>query len=375
MNAFLTHLAADPDAELPWGAITATAWWQAMAACPQDPVYHAEGDVATHTRMVVDALRADPEWRGLPDDARAVTLLAALLHDIGKPATTRAEPDGRVTADGHSRVGTIEARRLLWEAGVPFATREAVCGLIRWHQRPFFLIEQANARYLAYTVSMTARCDWLTVLANADIRGRVCPDAERPLLNAALFREFCADEGCLTGPRAFPSDHSRFLYFRSGGERDPDYRAYETEGRPTFLLLSGLPGAGKDTWIRTHGPDWPVISLDGIRAELKIPPTDSQEPVLAVARERAREILRRGDSLVWNATNVSRELRTKRLRFADDYDAIVRVVYVEATAAVQKRQNANRDGRVPDNAMARIFRQWEVPDLTEAHTVEYRVAE
>jgi predicted kinase len=175
-------------------------------------------------------------------------------------------------------------------------------------------------------------------------------------------------------PRPFPSEHSRFLYFRSEGQRDPDYRAYEESERPWLILMCGLPGMGKDTYIRRGLPGIPIVSLDEIREERGISPTDKQEPVLAVARDRAREYLRRGESLVWNATNLSRELRDRRIRFADDYDARVRIVYIEAPAGVQRQQNRNREARVPESAMERMFRQWEMPDLTEAHEIHWQIA-
>lgn len=371
VEGFFQTILAAPGAELPWAEIAAHPWWEAMANCPQDPIYHAEGDVAIHTRMVIEELRALRTWQELPTQEQGILLLAALLHDVGKPQTTRHESNGRITSEGHSRVGAIESRRMLWEAGVPFAEREQICALIRWHQRPFYLIDQENAHYMAFTMSQTVRCDLLTILAEADIRGRITPDYERPLVNIACFREFCAEEGCLTGPRLFPSDHSRVLYFRSYGERDPNYCAYETGDKPTFLLLSGLPGSGKDTWIQKHGPKWPVVSLDEIRTQRNILPTDSQEPVLAAAREQARVYLRKGESLIWNATNLSRELRTKRLRFAEEYDTRIHIVYVEAPYAVQRQQNTQRSARVPDGPMERMFRQWEIPDLTEAHRLEF----
>lgn len=364
-----------PDTPIPWdGALRAFAWWQAMAVCPQDVVHHAEGDVATHTRMVVEALQADPQWQERTETERGVLLLAALLHDIGKPDCTREE-DGRITSRGHSGRGEVMVRRLLWEAGdIPFAIREAICALIRFHQHPFWLIEREDAVYQALRISQSARCDHLTLLATADARGRICADRDALLLNIACFHEFCAEQRCLAGPRVFPSDHSRFLYFQSEGERDPDYRAYEEAGAaPEFVLLSGLPGVGKDTWIRRNLPERPVVSLDAIRGELKIDPTDGQEPVLDVARERARDLLRRGESMIWNATNLSRELRSRRLRFPHDYGARVRMVYVEAPAAVQRQQNRGRPACVPPAAMERIFRQWQVPDTTEAHTLEWHV--
>ncbi len=112
---------------------------------PQSPVYHAEGDVWTHTMMVVDALLGMPAYQELVAEQQEIVFLAALLHDIAKSTTTVVDPQtGAISQPGHSKRGAIDARIALWDAGVPFATREAVCRLIALHQVPFF-------QYFQYT--------------------------------------------------------------------------------------------------------------------------------------------------------------------------------------------------------------------------------
>ena len=71
-------------------------------------------------------------------------------------------------------------------------------------------------------------------------------------------------------------------------------------------VLSGLPGAGKDTWIAANRADHPVVSLDALRAELGVDPAGDQRAVVDAAYQRAREHLRARRSFVWNATNISR---------------------------------------------------------------------
>src|SRR3954471_8783780 len=73
-------------------------WVRNLAGCPQDPVYHAEGDVWVHTRMACEALAGLAAWRALPEEERRVLFAAALLHDVAKPECTRTGPDGRLTA-------------------------------------------------------------------------------------------------------------------------------------------------------------------------------------------------------------------------------------------------------------------------------------
>ena len=59
-----------------------------MAECQQDADWHAEGDVWTHTRMVVAELERLTEWPSLDRDEQLKLLFTALFHDAGKPDTT-----------------------------------------------------------------------------------------------------------------------------------------------------------------------------------------------------------------------------------------------------------------------------------------------
>lgn len=371
MTCLLDYTPTPPDYRLAWGDMDAAyPWLRALAGCPQDPVHHAEGDVWVHTRMVCEELVALDEWRALPTDDRRTLFAAAVLHDVGKPDCTKVE-DGRVTSRGHSRRGAVLARNLLWRMAVPFRQREAVCALIRFHQWPYFLIDRDDGPRKAIEVSCVGRGDRLTLLAEADVRGRVCADQRRLLDNVALCRETMRDLGVLDRPYPFASDHARVLYFKDAA-RHPDAPAF-VKHRADVVLMCGLPGSGKDHHVRAHLADWPVVSLDDLRDELGVEPGEKQGEVLTAARERAREYLRAGTRFVWNATNLARQVRVQPIELFLSYQARVTVAYREVPAEVQYAQNRDRDAVVPQRVMERFFDRWEVPDLTEAHTVEYQV--
>jgi predicted kinase len=369
------HVPQPPGWRVMWDDLAQRfAWLRALAGVPQEPTYHAEGDVLVHTRMVAEALAAMEPWRGLPPAERGMLFAAALLHDAAKPARTRVEPDGRITSPGHARMGEHVARHLLWtsdglEEPPPFAWREVVARLVRWHGLPLWFFDKADPQRAVIAASMTARLEHVALLAEADVRGRICDDQGELLDRIALFRDYCEEQRCYTTPRPFPSDYSRFVYFhRSGG--DPDYAAYD-DTVCEVVLMSGLPGAGKDTWLRDHRPNLPLISLDAIRREQGVAPTADQGALAREAKRRARELLRRHQSFVWNATNVTRALRGQLVDLFASYKARVRIVYVEAFYATLLERNRSRSAPVPPAVIERLARKLEVPDVTEAHAVEW----
>jgi poly(A) polymerase len=88
----------------------------------QDPVQRHK-DVLRHTYAVVERCEPDPVLR-----------LAALLHDIGKPATRRITPEG-VLFHHHEVVGARMARERLQALRYPSSVIDDVCTLIELHLR------------------------------------------------------------------------------------------------------------------------------------------------------------------------------------------------------------------------------------------------
>lgn len=350
-----------------WPMLAKETWAAEMTTCPQDPEYHGEGDVWTHTVMVCEELQGLDAWRSLPAAERELVFAACLLHDVAKPTCTTII-DGRIRQPGHSVKGAHFARNLLWRADLDPHTREAIAGLIRYHQVPFFCIDEADPIRRIAQVSQRVRCDHLTLVNRADALGRICADKGALLENADLFFELAREQRCLHGAFAFPSAHTRYTYFHSN-DRDPRTLAYD-DTRCEVVLMCGLPGSGKDTWIADN-LDLPVVSLDAIRKELGRPPTGDPRPVLQLARERARVHLRTAQPFVWNATNLTRRIRDRVIDLFTNYGARVRLVYVEVPYRRLLEQNRARTTAVPEAVLERMTRIWEPPGNTEAHRVDW----
>ncbi len=110
---------------------------KALQGCPQEPEWHPEGDVWTHTLMAID--RAKQEIAGLPKEKALAVLLAVLCHDFGKPATT-ALVDGRIRSYEHEAAGVAPTRafldRLRLHTLGGYDLREQVVALVAHHLTP-----------------------------------------------------------------------------------------------------------------------------------------------------------------------------------------------------------------------------------------------
>ncbi len=92
--------------------------------------HHQHKDVYQHTLTVLDQAIAQEA-----DGADLVLRLAALLHDIGKPATRRFEPGGGVSFHHHEVVGAKMARARLRALRYPKAVVDEVSQLVFLHLR------------------------------------------------------------------------------------------------------------------------------------------------------------------------------------------------------------------------------------------------
>lgn len=145
-----------------------------LVGCEQEPEWHPEGDVWTHTLMVIDQARAlndDLDRPGL-----VTVMLGAVCHDLGKPATTEFI-DGRIRSLNHEEVGVMPATQLLDRLNVHtidgFDVRRHVLGLVAQHLKPGMFHKAGNVsdgafRRLAQKVDL----ELLARLARADCLGR-----------------------------------------------------------------------------------------------------------------------------------------------------------------------------------------------------------
>lgn len=342
-----------------------------LAATPQDPVYHAEGDVWIHTMMVVDALLALPGYAALSEVERGIAFYAALLHDIAKATTTR-DQDGKIIAPGHSKRGAIDARIALWKLGAPFYLREQVCRIIEAHQIPFFAFHSKSglsAEYLATELSQDRSMKLLCLVSEADMRGRVFSGMKEALEEIQLFAELCVELSCWDRPRPFPDAPTRQAYLRSKGARDPNTPVFD-EREFEVVMLSALPASGKDTLAGTLG--LPIVSFDQARADLGLGYGDQPGKVAAAVEERMREFLRAKTPFVVNATHLSEQVRGRTLDLLDAYKARPRIIYLEAPMETLLTRNKARDTTLSNAKLLSMLSNWEVPGWTEADIIEVR---
>jgi len=336
--------------------------------------YHREGDVWTHTKMVVEELLALTDYQSAARTEQEILFLAALLHDVAKHSTTVVDQvTGEIGQPGHSRKGATDARIALWDFGVPFDVREAICRLISVHQLPFFLLDGSrrgkSPEFMVRELSWQLSIPLLATLAEADMRGRICDDKQKVLDNIELFRELAREEGCYGQPRTFADAHTRVSYFR-GADVHPDYSLYQEPGS-RVIVMSGLPASGKNTWVEKHVSWWPVVSFDDAREELGLRHGKNEGKVSHFAVDRAKELLREKQSFVWNATNLGELARKKTLDLLFDYHAEVELVYLERPRSELLRRNTKRDTSLSNKTLEGMLYRWDIPLPTETHAIQY----
>lgn len=348
-----------------------------LKTCPQDNIFHAEGNVYIHTEMVVNALLNDTKFQQLNFEEKFICFYACLLHDIGKPLCTKEELiDGKtkITSRGHSKVGEIDTRIMLYEMEVPFDIREKITNIIAVHQYPFYLIDKSNAAYLAHKMSMSTPLNLLSIVASADATGRL---TNPPSLiqtthdNIELFNQLCVEEQCFTQNKTFVNAFTQYMYFQKNGSIMSSEPFFETTDSFDVFIMSGIPASGKNTYIEHHFSKLPMISYDGTREKMKLKYGENDGLVAHQVLDDAKVFLREKQSFVWNATHLSQTMRSRPLDLLYKYGAKPNIVYVEEPFDVVMKRNKQRDTSLTNKKIESMLLQWEVPTLNEGFKIDY----
>jgi putative nucleotidyltransferase with HDIG domain len=244
----------------------------------QSPYHHRDvlGHILEVVERVVD-LAADPEpvFRSRAPRVRAVLdapladeltagqglVLAALLHDMAKPATRAVTPEGRVTFVGHDRLGAEMADDLMRRLRTSTRLREHVVRCVRHHLPLGFLVHRTP-------LSLRQIDRYLRSTAPAEV--------EVIVLSAA-------DRLATRGPRASEASIRRHLALAR--EMMDAHFALVDRGPVRPLVRGDQLAAHLD---RTPGP-WLAALLDALREEQVVGAVRTRDQALKFASRRAEE--------------------------------------------------------------------------------------
>jgi poly(A) polymerase len=205
----------------------------AMRGVAQSPDYHPEGDVWTHTLLLLDQL---------PAAAPETLALGCLLHDVAKPVTAGRRDDGRITFYGHTDRGAAMAVEIVQRLKRSRDTWERVAYLVRDHLR----LVQAPAMRLSTLKRMLAEDGFDELLHLARLDALASNGDLQFVLFCARRREELRET--VRPPRLLDGHDLIAMGFAPGPALGATLRALETaqlEGEVTTR-------AEAERWVRTH---------------------------------------------------------------------------------------------------------------------------
>jgi predicted kinase len=366
----------------------------------QDNEWHAEGNVEIHTEMVLVEIYKIIKQNEFTEDEKIVLVLSALFHDICKPLCTKEkELNGkiRVVSPRHEEKARNYLLFRLLELGLPKKQAIDIINLSGYHQLPKLMVVRDKEKSDYFQLARKVNVKLIYYLEMADMLGRTCIDKDSQVELLDIFKLYCQDFGIWDNQNELYSDFKAYFNKELDGfeEQTKQFvlssaiesfeskvitckeeelaRSYGYRGEYSHLVvLCGLSGVGKSTFIKKNYPDYEVVSLDKLRDEMsKIRSNKKNDIVLHKAKDILKVLLAKNKKIVWDATNYRKDFRKIPIRFGYDYGAFVELITLIEPISKIKAQNKEREHVVPEDVIDNQIDKFELPEIEEAHVVRF----
>lgn len=134
---------------------------------------------------------------------------------------------------------------------------------------------------------------------------------------------------------------------------------------PTFVMMVGLPGSGKSTYAKELAEKIKAVicSSDVIRKELCGDENlqDNNEEVFKLLHSRIKEYLRKGISVIYDATNINSKRRRAFLSELRNILCVKKCVIMAVSLEECCKRNEQRNRVVPHDVIMRMYKNWNTP--------------
>jgi len=153
---------------------------KAIVGVPQNPRWHPEGDVWTHTLLAINKMAQMKKG----EEKRDLKLMfATLCHDLGKATHTQIKPD-RISARGHELAGVEPTKKFLYRLTDEHKFINSIALLVEYHMAPSKYFRNRVKNKIIRRLSTKVDIEELVAVARADFLGRTTPESKRGVYSA-----------------------------------------------------------------------------------------------------------------------------------------------------------------------------------------------
>lgn len=371
----------------------------------QDKLWHSEGNVKTHTNMVMNEAKNLKEYNELRDSEKKILMYSALFHDYAKPITTKTKiKDGvkRIVAPDHEKI----AASLLFFANKPKDLNlhewMSVINLVKSHNLlKKAIVNGCHKKDFYYALIESGSNKLLYMLEKADILGRECIDKNEQLQAVEIFREFCFEYSLWSKSdteremeiniryisekrKDITEKQARIIFkkyinsfikgvsYHVDEEISKSYNYFGKKRTSVVTMLCGISGSGKTNFIKNNFKNnITIISLDEIRRELfgSAELQTNNNDVKRTAYCKLKECLQKGEDCIWDATNIRFDFRKKIIDMCEAYNGTSRIILINNQIDNILKLNRKRGRVVGNDVIEDQINRFQIPFETESDEV------